>query len=589
MGAVLAKLFVDPTTLPGGSNCGGNHTLYHLTQPDDPLGCHESGFGFVQVLLLLGVYAYILFFGSNMISDGSELLLLVPSMRDIVGSVVLPILGAVPDGAIVLFSGLGKDAQKQLSVGVGALAGSTIMLLTVPWFLSVLAGRVDLDRNGVPNYRKAANADSKLTVKGVHALTHSAVSLSPEIALGAKIMLATAVSYFVIQIPAFEMIHKYGDNDPSREAHGVHNASLAGLILCVCAFVAYLWYQVKYANLDDAVQRVKEAAIGQRLITLSGAFAMELEKVSSSSHLSMEADESTGLVNKSVDALGDFLQKYFNKFDVDGNGKIDQDELVLLFRDLNENLTKEQQAELMKDMDKDNSGTIDFEEFVSAMIKYIKHSGSLSQEHMDRISPRATTPSEGKDGSVQEEGEEGDGGEEEEEEVPEEFQHLTPKQQQRAIKIRSAWMMALGTAIVLLFSDPMVDVLDNLGERMDIPPFYVAFVLAPLASNAAELIAAYNYAMKKTRKTIGISIATLEGAAIMNNTFCLGIFLLIIYAKDLAWQFSAETISIFAIQLFMFFMAHMKKHTLLTGIIIICFYPLSLLAVALMEGPGHLD
>lgn len=60
------------------------------------------------------------------------------------GSVVLPVLGAVPDGAIVLFSGMGKDADKKLSVGVGALAGSTIMLLTIPWFLASLAGRVDL-------------------------------------------------------------------------------------------------------------------------------------------------------------------------------------------------------------------------------------------------------------------------------------------------------------------------------------------------------------------------------------------------------------------------------------------------------------
>lgn len=70
---------------------------------------------------------------SNMISDGSELLLLVPAVAGMVGSVVLPVLGAVPDGAIVLFSGMGDDAQDQLSVGVGALAGSTIMLLTVPW------------------------------------------------------------------------------------------------------------------------------------------------------------------------------------------------------------------------------------------------------------------------------------------------------------------------------------------------------------------------------------------------------------------------------------------------------------------------
>tara|TARA_B110000091_G_C13514003_1_gene349620 strand:+ start:259 stop:459 length:201 start_codon:yes stop_codon:yes gene_type:complete len=53
------------------------------------------------------------------------------------GSVVLPVLGAIPDGMIVLFSGLGPDAAEQLSVGVGALAGSTIMLLTIPWYVIV--------------------------------------------------------------------------------------------------------------------------------------------------------------------------------------------------------------------------------------------------------------------------------------------------------------------------------------------------------------------------------------------------------------------------------------------------------------------
>lgn len=89
----------------------------------DPAELPEGIYGAVQLTFLLVVYGYILFTASNLISDGSELLLLVPSMAGLVGSVVLPVLGAVPDGAIVLFSGLGDDAQTQLSVGVGALAG----------------------------------------------------------------------------------------------------------------------------------------------------------------------------------------------------------------------------------------------------------------------------------------------------------------------------------------------------------------------------------------------------------------------------------------------------------------------------------
>jgi hypothetical protein len=37
--------------------------------------------------------------------------------------------------------------------------------------------------------------------------------------------------------------------------------------------------------------------------------------------------------------------------------------------------------------------------------------------------------------------------------------------------------MAMGTILVLLFSDPMCGCLSALGERTGIPPFYVSFVL----------------------------------------------------------------------------------------------------------------
>ncbi len=39
MGSFLDKLFVDPSTLPGGLNCGGDFGVYSATQPDDPLDC----------------------------------------------------------------------------------------------------------------------------------------------------------------------------------------------------------------------------------------------------------------------------------------------------------------------------------------------------------------------------------------------------------------------------------------------------------------------------------------------------------------------------------------------------------------------
>merc|ERR1719324_2090791 len=104
----------------------------------------------LQLLWATITYGYVLFLSADMIGDGAELLLLVPKYKDLVGSTVLPILGAVPDGMMVLFSGVGPlaVAQENVAVGVGALAGSTIMLLTLPWILSVWGGLVDMDENG---------------------------------------------------------------------------------------------------------------------------------------------------------------------------------------------------------------------------------------------------------------------------------------------------------------------------------------------------------------------------------------------------------------------------------------------------------
>lgn len=59
----------------------------------DPSALPDDTDGFIQILFLLVAYGYILMQASNLISDGSELLLLVPSLAGVVGSVVLPVLG----------------------------------------------------------------------------------------------------------------------------------------------------------------------------------------------------------------------------------------------------------------------------------------------------------------------------------------------------------------------------------------------------------------------------------------------------------------------------------------------------------------
>lgn len=73
--------------------------------------------------------------------------------------------------------------------------------------------------------------------------------------------------------------------------------------------------------------------------------------------------------------------------------------------------------------------------------------------------------------------------------MPEDLKDLDPETRIRKIVLRSLWMMFSGTVVVLIFSDPMCDVLNEFGKLSGIPPFFVSFILAPLASNAPEIIA----------------------------------------------------------------------------------------------------
>ncbi len=203
----------------------------------------NDGYGFIQLMFLFVSYGYVLMFASNMISDGSELLLLVPAYAGVVGSIVLPILGAVPDGCIVLFSGMGPDAQNQLSVGVGALAGSTIMLLTIPWFLSIYGGRVNINADGTLAYK----SNPKLFPENNFSLTGTGVTISPSVQKGGWIMMGTSLTYFLLQGPGLF----YQDESLSEVSNKQHIWSLIGMICCFVLFVAYMKYQMDDADSDE--------------------------------------------------------------------------------------------------------------------------------------------------------------------------------------------------------------------------------------------------------------------------------------------------------------------------------------------------
>ncbi len=585
-------------------------TSLHSNLPSqDPADVGGTGLAW-----LLISYGYVLYFSSNLISEGSDLLLLVPSLAGLVGGVVLPLLGAVPDGAIMLFSGLGdvEKAQETLSVGVGALAGSTIMLLTVPWGLSVYNGRVDFSGPDLtPNYK----GNPKLHETGAFSsLKTTGVALTPEIHHGAKMMMVTTLPYFIIQVPAFFLT-----GDRQAVSDGEHYWALAGFIMCVLFFVTYMYSQVKMSN-DTAHKLRRMAVIKESLkkgaVSLSGALAgqvkqieeEQLKRTGSGSVLTEgsqltpinDTDDDLNPSEEVVELLKGILGEAFHGYDQDKNGTLSKKEFTLFLTDFHESITSEHLDSVFSQFDRDGSNTIDFHEFICACYIIITQANEDEHETAEvemtgrgletMLSTRSIKT--GRRGSVAPEAvvdsifnDEG-GDDEEEEEVPEDLTALSPDEQQRAIKKRAFLMLFVGTTLVVLFSDPMVDVLSEVAERLSIPAFYVSFILAPLASNASEVIASQYYAAKKTRKTITVALTALEGAASMNNSFCLSIFMALIFFRGLAWQYSAETIAIILAQFIMGVWALRDKMSTFTAVIVMSLFPLSVLFVALLEYLG---
>eukprot|EP00742_Colponemidia_sp_Colp-10_P022627 GILJ01026779.1.p1 GENE.GILJ01026779.1~~GILJ01026779.1.p1 ORF type:complete len:428 (-),score=100.53 GILJ01026779.1:101-1384(-) len=424
---------------------------------------------------------------------------------------------------------------------------------------------------------------------------NSGVKCGPAIRKSAVLMLITLLPYLIIQIPA-AMRNCVMEADVSK-CQTPEWASIFGAVLATFFFLFYLWFQAHQSDDDpvkaDLIDEVRKDALRKHLVTVRGLVFNKMK----------DSDGDVPLDPKE-ERFRRCIRSFFLEFDVDNSGFIDRHEFYNVLRRLGENPSNDQLDDLIKTVDTDGDGHISFDEFCVAVVKMTeegfldrtirdhkvesakisalkRNSGESMPLINSNTQPVPDSDTEKKAGEESE-----DEAAEEDVEMPDDLAHLTPEEQQKRLIRRSFFLMGVGVLVVLIFSDPMVDVLTALGDHTGIKPFYVAFVLAPLASNASEVIAAYSYALRKTEKTITISFSSLIGAACMNNTFCLALFLFLIYIRQLQWTFSAETISIIVVELAMFLVAIRRIHPAWTGIAVAALFPISIGLVAGLEAAG---
>lgn len=545
-------------------------------------------------LFLNLVYGCGLLQAANLISDGSELLLEVLS-PGLVGGLLLPILGAVPDAAVIVASGLGatkEEAQEQVSVGMGTLAGSTVMLLTVAWGGSLWVGRCDLDGFTGKAIQKQCShglADS---------FANTGVTVDDDTTLNARIMIFSCLTFVAPQAAALA----------GRGADGL--ADLIGAAVAFAGLAAYCAFQVVHPEL----QKRKMAAARLRQAKRYGA------------RIAHHIGVSVGGIIVDGDINAAALDRLFDQFDADGNGQIEVHELKaalvamsVTMKDYN--VSDADVAVWLREFDRDGDGLISRSEFCGGMthwvleqtrnaerrdadvpaderISTIREPGGVVSTRSQRRglslvdplggdgmepllgaeAPERARARQSSSASVPSDSDsDSDSGEDEDEDA------VPPTK--LAIVRESCIKLTAGMVLIALFADPMVGAVSSLSRACGMPsPFFASFVLTPFASNASELVSSLYFAAKKRKKNISLTYSQIYGAVTMNNTMCLGLFLVVMRAKGLAWTFTSETVCVVAATVAVGAVGASKK-TLKTSLVLpaLAVYPLSLGVVAFLD------
>eukprot|EP00803_Ostreobium_quekettii_P005573 evm.model.scf_925.3 EVM.evm.TU.scf_925.3 scf_925:25438-32167(+) len=490
----------------------------------------EELYGFLPVptdelgssLFLLIVYGFILLRGANLLSDGSEMLLEI-FPPGIIGGIVLPVLGALPDCLIIVVSGMGprEEAIEQVKVGLGTLAGSTVMLLTIAWGGSVLLGQCDLEPSRTRENQLVAK---NKTLSRPFDMVTTGVTADETTKVNAMIMTATTLLYFVVHIPALAGVTKDPMDYPSHKI-----PSIVGFVCCMVTLVVYISFQMMYPGMRRRILKKRTAAAHLRAVT----------------HLDSLTKGRLVKPNGQVDDK--VASDIFRRFDLDSSGHIEKHELKTLLMGMTvglPNVTADAEIEKwMKELDKDSTVGVSEEEFITglkrmvASNKAVYQRGEMSPEATDAHLAVAVDSSAGAmlTSSLLPDLEEEDDDDEEE---------LLHKPSKSQIMLEACLKLAAGAFIAAAFADPMVGTVTAFATASNIPAFFVAFVVTPLASNASELVSSLTFAMKKKKKNISLTFSQIYGAVTMNNTLCLGLFLFVVFMQQLTWNYTAEVTAI---------------------------------------------
>ena len=386
------------------------------------------------------------------------------SFIGVVGGLLLPVLGAVPDAMIIVVSavlaGTHEERQTQVAVGVGTLAGSTIMLLTIPYGIGMILARTDII---------GGEAVDQINTKPITAIHQTGITVDDDTKVNARIMIATSLSYLLVQGVAFAYLSSPEDGQKLEDKF-----ALAGFVVCAILLCLYSFYQVWNPKLQEKKMDEAKRAHMQRTAVIRMKQALEKQM--------------DGQALRFGDAGGSALSKSGLLYNGQGGTSLNTTEKTpLLSSSYDMRATFDEPADIPQYSDRELEDVhVDIREVgLYWRSKAIKDVAKMEKGDSVQVTV-------------------GDDDDDDKEEENHDEQELGEGEAKK-IAIKAAILLSIGTAIVVIFSDPMVDVIGDFGISTGIPAFYVSFVVTPFCSNASELISSLIFASKKKRKNSSLT------------------------------------------------------------------------------------
>ncbi|XP_057460921.1 sodium/calcium exchanger NCL2-like isoform X1 [Actinidia eriantha] len=305
------------------------------------LPCSYTGPGH---LFLIVVYEYLLFHGESYVASGGERVFKILG-PGIFGASAFHVIGFLPESVILLASGLlntKETAQEYVYTGVGLLAGSTILLLTLLWGTCVIVAST---RNVSNNLKSIPSVDSSPGQNPFQRFfsffTGYGITVDVETGYTARIMVLSVIPFLVIQIPTV-----FNFSSSLEHIVGIIALAISVLLLLVYFFYQMFepWIQnrrleyVKHEHLVvDILRHVHKHTLG-RLLTEDGAPNVQaiksiFEEVDEDGDKLVSLDELRKLLHeikyKRWHADKDTaVAKVMEEFDIDSDEKINEDEFV---------------------------------------------------------------------------------------------------------------------------------------------------------------------------------------------------------------------------------------------------------------------